>query len=321
MVLLGGSWYYLLAGVGFVVVGVLLWMRRPVALLLYALPPIATLIWALWEAGLDWWPLATRLGVPVLLGAWLLLPWVRRGLDGRRSAVAGHRSAPRRSWIPLAAAVAAAVLLSVGSWWNDPHRIEGTAPGPRGGTDVVAEEVPADEWHAYGRTGYGQRYSPLTQITPANVAELEVAWTYRTGDFRGQPGDPVETTFEVTPLKVGNRLFLCTPHQFVTALDATTGEELWLDPKIQDRLSLQHLTCRGLSYYPGPGAMAEDAVADVMNRTGKSDEPARRWMTRSPTPAGQPPRRTPSGAPVAVTTCRSPTAAPHSCSCRPRTDA
>ena len=69
--------------------------------------------------------------------------------------------------------------------------------------------------------------------------------------MRGKPGDPNETTFEVTPLKIGERLFLCTPHQFVIALDATSGAELWrFDPQIKDKLALQHLTCRGLSYQP-----------------------------------------------------------------------
>jgi quinoprotein glucose dehydrogenase len=122
--------------------------------------------------------------------------------------------------------------------------------------------VPPGEWHAYGRTSYGQRYSPLDQITPANVGNLKVAWTYHTGDVRGRPGDPVETTFEVTPLKIGNRLFLCTPHQDVVALDATTGQQIWrYEPKVRGDLALQHLTCRGLSYYPGSGVTASAAPA------------------------------------------------------------
>jgi len=83
--------------------------------------------------------------------------------------------------------------------------------------------------------------------------------------MRGRPGDPVETTFEVTPLKIGNRLFLCTPHQSVIALDATTGDEIWrYDPEVKGDLALQHLTCRGLSYHESaragvPAAPATDA--------------------------------------------------------------
>ena len=61
----------------------------------------------------------------------------------------------------------------------------------------------------------------------------------------------------MTPLKIDNRLFLCTPHQSVIALDATTGAELWrYDPQIQGELALQHLTCRGLSYQPATGTTA-----------------------------------------------------------------
>jgi len=44
--------------------------------------------------------------------------------------------------------------------------------------------------------------------------------------------DPKETTFEVTPLKVGSMLYLCTPHGIAIALDAATGKERWrFDPK------------------------------------------------------------------------------------------
>jgi quinoprotein glucose dehydrogenase len=71
--------------------------------------------------------------------------------------------------------------------------------------------MPAGDWRAYGRTPYGDRYAPLDQITTENVDRLEAAWTYHTGDTR-RPSDPEETTYELTPLKVGDTLYLCTPH-------------------------------------------------------------------------------------------------------------
>jgi quinoprotein glucose dehydrogenase len=121
--------------------------------------------------------------------------------------------------------------------------------------------VPPGEWHAYGRTWFGQRYSPLDQITTENVGRLEVAWTYHTGDLR-RPTDPLETTYEVTPLKVGDLLYLCTPHNFVIALDAGTGEERWrFDPKVPDNINRQHLTCRGVSYHQAQDAPAGEACA------------------------------------------------------------
>ena len=128
-----------------------------------------------------------------------------------------------------------------------------------------ASDVPDGEWHAYGRTAAGQRWSPLAQITPANVGDLQVAWQFRTGDMRGRPGDPEETTDEVTPLKIGSRLYFCTPHQSVIALDATTGAQAWrYDPKIATGLALQHQTCRGVSYQPAP-----DRRGDRGRRAGR----------------------------------------------------
>ena len=258
---LGGSWFYALSGLAWALIGALMWGRLREAVLGYALYFLATLAWSLWEAGLDWWPLGARLGVPFILGAVLLalVPTMRRHLpvdDPRRVA---WRSPPA---LVLAAALGAFVVVAVVSWTRDLHALEGTMPAngaarPPGVAASGAAAVPDGEWHAYGRTGFGQRWSPLAQITPANVGDLKLAWEFRTGDVRGRPGDPKETTFEVTPLKVGERLFLCTPHQTVLALDATTGRELWrFDPQVRGELALQHLTCRGLSYQPPPDPMA-----------------------------------------------------------------
>lgn len=74
---------------------------------------------------------------------------------------------------------------------------------------------------------------------------------FHTGDVR-RKDDPAETTYEVTPLKVGKTLYLCTPHDLVFALDAETGLEKWrYDPKIRQPpfQTTQHLTCRGVSYF------------------------------------------------------------------------
>lgn len=275
LILLGGSWYYAIAGLLFLATAALLAKRSPTALSIYALLVIGTLIWALWEVGLDWWPLSARGDVVAVIGFLLLLPWVTRRL-GEREPMAGERApgaypvgAFRGTGIPLTASLVIVLLVGVVSWFTDPHRIDGTVPprqqtasaSPAGADAGSGPAIPDGEWQAYGRTGYGQRYSPLTGITPENADKLQVAWTYETGDLRGQPGDPKETTFEVTPLKIGNRLFLCSPHQHVIALDATTGKEVWRrDLKIdQKQLALQHLTCRGLSYHPAQQAAQQAA--------------------------------------------------------------
>ena len=258
---LGGSWYYALSGLAWVLIGALMWGRLRGAVLGYALYFLATLAWSLWEAGLDWWPLGARLGVPFVIGAVLLalVPTMRRHLpldDPRRVAWCSPPA------LTLMAALAAFVVAAALSWTHDLHAVRGTMPAssaarPPGPAASGTAAIPDGEWHAYGRTGFGQRWSPLAQITPANVGGLKLAWEFHTGDLRGRPGDPKETTFEVTPLKVGERLFLCTPHQTVLALDATTGRELWrFDPQVRGELALQHLTCRGLSYQPPPQPMA-----------------------------------------------------------------
>lgn len=254
---LGGTWYYLLAGLGFVLTGVLLMRRSPAALWVFAVLIGGTLAWAIWETGLDWWPLAARGGVVFVIGLFLAAPWIARTWPIGEAGHEGLTGARGGRWA-LGAVLGAFLVAAVVTWFHDDNRLVGMLPLPPMGavaSSPPADGVPAEDWHAYGRTGHGQRYSPLAQITPDNVKQLEIAWQYRTGDMRGRPGDPEETTFEVTPLKVGNRLFFCTPHQSVIALDATTGAEIWrFNPEIQNKLALQHLTCRGLSYQPPPAA-------------------------------------------------------------------
>jgi len=74
LVSLGGSLYYTIAGIALIVAGVSVKGRRPVARWVYAVFLAGTAAWALWESGLDWWPLATRLGLFLLLAIPLLFP-------------------------------------------------------------------------------------------------------------------------------------------------------------------------------------------------------------------------------------------------------
>jgi quinoprotein glucose dehydrogenase len=252
---LRGSAYYLLAGVALLATAACLRRRMQLALWLYAAFFVLTLLWALWEAGLDWWPLAARLDVPFVLGLLLLLPWLNRPFAPQ----APHVPLRRGAGLALGIALLAFGGVALASWANDPWTLEAVKPSAAAAPaePAASSPVPAGEWLAYGRDPGGKRYSPLAQITPQNVERLQPAWTYRTGDVRGRPGDPEETTFEVTPLKVDNRLFLCTPHQAVVALDATTGRQLWRrDVQVKASLALQHLTCRGLSYHRAAAAEA-----------------------------------------------------------------
>lgn len=251
LIALGGSWYYLAAGLALAATTVLLIRGHAAARLVYAGLMLGTLAWALWEVGLDWWPLGTRGGLLVLIGLWLLAPWATREPGGW---TAGRGV--------LAVAVAVCLVVAGASMLRDPHDIAGRLPGAAtaGAPD---DEVPAGEWHHYGRTLHGQRYSPLAQITTANVGRLEVAWSYRTGDVR-RPEDVGETTYQVTPLKIGDLLYLCTPHHLAIALDAATGAERWrFDPQIPLDKSRQHQTCRGVSYRPDPAGTGAPCAARI----------------------------------------------------------
>ncbi|PRD43244.1 membrane-bound PQQ-dependent dehydrogenase, glucose/quinate/shikimate family [Phyllobacterium phragmitis] len=245
---LGGSWYYIIAALGFLLTAIFLFKRRPAALWIYALVILGSLGWAVYEIGFDWWQLGTRGGVIVLLGLWLLAPWISRRTGGA---------------LPLAVAVLASLAVAGYSMLQDPHDIAGSLPTEQVTANPdLGGNMPPGDWRQYGRTPYGQRYSPLDQITPENVGSLRVAWTYQTGDIK-QPEDIGETTYQVTPLKVHDTLYLCTPHNWAIAVDATTGKEKWkYDPNVGFNPDRQHQTCRGVSYYADPAAPPGQACAE-----------------------------------------------------------
>ncbi len=259
LLMLGGSVYYLITGLAFLLTAILLYMRRSSALLLYALIVIGSLLWAVWEVGLDWWQLGPRGGVIIVLGIWLLMPWIRKPL-GFQSPNTGFRYAASAG--PLAAAVFVSIAVAVLSMLINTTDMEGRLPEDQvAAAPNLGGNVPPGEWHQYGRTPYGQRYSPLDQVNVDNVSNLQEVWRYQTGDVK-LPEDVGETTYQVTPLKVGNSLYLCTPHNWAIAIDATTGKQQWkYDPNVGLNPDRQHQTCRGVTYYADPAAQPGQACA------------------------------------------------------------
>ncbi|QXC47713.1 PQQ-binding-like beta-propeller repeat protein [Agrobacterium salinitolerans] len=258
LVMLGGSFYYVLSGLAFLLTAVLLFKRNRAALHVYAVFIVATLAWAIWEVGFDWWQLGPRGGVIILIGLWLLVPWVRKPLGF--ASPTGHSYGPN-AW-PLAFSVLASIAVAGYSMAQDPHDTAGSLPQETASaTPVYGGDVPDGDWHQYGRTPYGQRYSPLTQVNVDNVSQLKEAWRYQTGDVK-LPDDVGETTYQVTPLKIGNTLYICTPHNWAIAIDAATGKEKWkYDPNVGLNPDRQHQTCRGVSYYAEPNAAEGTACA------------------------------------------------------------
>jgi len=81
----------------------------------------------------------------------------------------------------------------------------------------------AGEWRAYGHDLANTRYSPLDQIGPQTLANLQVAWRWS-----NEPGPPIENRNEGTPIMVGGTLyFTSTNLRSVIAADAATGKTLW----------------------------------------------------------------------------------------------
>jgi quinoprotein glucose dehydrogenase len=236
LIALGGSRYYAVIGIALILTGFLLFRVTPAAIWLYSIILFGTLIWAVRSVGFDFWALAPRGGVLFLLGLWLLMPWFYRD----------HVTLPRLAL--LSTLVLAFVALGA-SLVHSAHDTNGSLPSAGSGTQADLAAQPESDWQAYGRSGFGDRYSPLRQITPDNVANLKVAWTFHTGDMHG-PNDPLETTMEVTPIVANHMVYLCSAHQIAFALDAATGALKWkFDPHLHANPTYQHVTCRGVSYH------------------------------------------------------------------------
>ncbi len=107
-------------------------------------------------------------------------------------------------------------------------------------SSATAQNASTD-WPAIGHDAGSTKYSPLKQITPANVSKLKRAWTYDTGEIGG--------TDEITPIVIGNVMYVATVSQHLIALNAQTGAELWkyVPAGGSGRMS----EYRGVSYWPG----------------------------------------------------------------------
>ena len=169
----------------------------------------------------------------------------------------------RPSALPLGLAVLASIVVAGYSMTQDPLDRIGSLPTEKvAAAPDLGGTVPDGDWHQYGRTPYGQRYSPLAEITPENVSKLTVAWQYQTGDVK-RPDDVGETTYQVTPLKIRDTLYVCTPHNLAIALDAETGKEKWkFDANSGMNPDRQHQTCRGVTYYADPSMPAGQPCAE-----------------------------------------------------------
>jgi len=108
-------------------------------------------------------------------------------------------------------------------------------------TDERLQHPEAGDWLMYRRTYDGSGFSPLKQITAANIGKLSLAWSVNT--------DLVEA-HETTPIVNHGRMFVTTPQNNVIAYNAKTGVELWrYAKKYPEGLFQLHPTNRGVALY------------------------------------------------------------------------
>lgn len=97
----------------------------------------------------------------------------------------------------------------------------------------IAQTIKPEEWPVYGRDYAGSRYSPLDQINPDNVKDLQIAWRWSSPDNDAVKKNPAVRPGpnEATPLMIGGVLYVSTSLNRVAAIDAATGQSLWVhDP-------------------------------------------------------------------------------------------
>ena len=124
--------------------------------------------------------------------------------------------------------------------------------------------IPAGDWPAYGRTALGDRHSPLTQITPGNAAQLEVAWRFHTGETAPQFATRAPSALEVTPLVIAGTMYASTPLGRVFALDPLTGVQRWsYDPRVDRTIRFGDFNNRGVSYWRDPAPDAARCAARI----------------------------------------------------------
>lgn len=252
LIALGGSFYYLPAGLGLVISGGLLMMRRIEGALLYLAVFLATLIWAWWEVGTNGWALVPRLVGPAVL---LVLTIAVSGTLRETQSFATRRMPTRGFAIASVFLLLATAVLFIASHVG---RAEAAAVIlPSHGAISMNDPSPLQpgaDWPAYGGSFSARRFSPLDQINRENVGRLRLAWHIHTGDL---PTKLTKNTYgaENTPLKIGEMLYVCTPKNLVIAVRADTGETRWrFDPQVTDESIPYTAACRGVSYYAVPDA-------------------------------------------------------------------
>ena len=248
LVSLGGSWYFLVGGLLMAISGLLIARRKLAGAWLFAAFLVGTAIWAVADVGLVFWPLFSRLFMFGAMGLAVVLvyPLLKRAAG----------ATPGRGAYGLAAVLAIALAVAAGNMFVAHPSVAPTGDGP--GLTAVDPAKAQKDWAHYGNTEGGSRFAALDQINRSNVDKLKVAWTYHTGDVAISDGNGAED--QLTPLQVGNKVFICTPHNNLIALDADTGKALWKN-EINAKSAVWQ-RCRGMAYFDASAPIAQPTQAN-----------------------------------------------------------
>jgi len=126
----------------------------------------------------------------------------------------------------------------------------------------AAAEQNHKTWADYGGGADSSHFVALDQINKSNVSQLQVAWTYPTGDNR---------SYLFNPIVVDNVMYVLARNNSLVALDAGTGKEIWI------HANLPGLMTRGISYWENPDRKDRRLIFAINNyleeidaRSGKS---------------------------------------------------
>ena len=252
LLVLGGSVYYIFAGLAVGCSAYFLWNKRHLASLIYGVFFLLTVVWAFIESGTNLWALAPRILFFAGIGLIFLTPWVRKPLyEGFPPPLF---SSTISRIIPILTVVITIFVFIEGTGY------EVKEMSPRSQINTVNTQT---DWPSYGNTVKGTRYSPLDQINVTNASDLELAWTYRTG---------AGGAFKATPLMVGNLLYVCTGGNRVVAVDAENGALVWqfdplIDPEHLAQARYFTTGCRGVSYYAAPEGYEGECPERILTNT------------------------------------------------------
>lgn len=247
----GGSWYFLIAGIGLVITAVLVARARSAGVWLALLVYGGTIVWSLVDVGLDYWGLISRLVALTFITAAVVLslPLLRKA-EGRPTAMA--------TGLVLGGVLVASGLLGFASMFSVHPEVEADTP--------VAQHVPVapdqeqGNWAHYGNDPGSSRFVALDQITTDNVTQLEQVWSFQTGDIPQSTGAGAED--QLTPMQIGDKLFICTPSNNVIALDVDSGEQLWRRD-FNATVGGVWERCRGLAYFDMNEPVVQPTQADA----------------------------------------------------------